>query len=99
MRTRTNPDTTASRMISDTAASADSVVDRAADSAHDVVARTARAAYSAAEAVERGTERLAELQRRYIDDCRDGVRASPLAAVGIAVAAGVLVGFLLNLRR
>jgi ElaB/YqjD/DUF883 family membrane-anchored ribosome-binding protein len=41
---------------------------------------------------------LKTLQSRYLDTCREQVRDNPLAAVGIAVAAGFLISLLISRR-
>jgi hypothetical protein len=70
-------------------------VDRVARRAHGLVDMVGFAASDAAEAVVRRTRAVSSAPRRAIARCRDGVRAYPLASLGIAVVAGaILVGCL-----
>ena len=75
------------------------VVDRVAAGAHEYVDKAASAANAAAKALEKKGGQLKELQATYLDGCRDQVRDHPLAAIGIAVAAGFLISLLLTPRR
>lgn len=75
------------------------VVERVAASAHDAVDKAAGAAAAAAKAVDRKSGKvLKTLQGRYVEGCRERVRDKPLAAVGVAAAAGLVLGLLL-IRR
>ena len=74
------------------------VVERVAAGAHDAVDRAAGAASAAAKMVEKKGGALKAVQQRYLDSCRDHVRDNPLAALGVAVTAGVLISLLLNRR-
>ncbi len=74
------------------------VVERVAAGAHDAVDKAANAATAAAKLVEKRGEQLKAVQARYLDGCREQVRDNPLAAIGIAVAAGFLISLLLNRR-
>ena len=74
------------------------MVDRVAASAHEAVDKAASAATAAAKLVEKRGEQLKEVQARYLDGCREQVRENPLAAIGIAVAAGFLISLLLSRR-
>jgi ElaB/YqjD/DUF883 family membrane-anchored ribosome-binding protein len=91
---------------SETAAAAENAVNRAAQSAHAMVDRVAEKAQpavervrsgisSASETLETGVEHLGEMQDRWLEDCRGCVRDHPLASVGLAVAAGVLLSRLM----
>ena len=74
------------------------MVDRVTAGAHEYVDKAASAASAAAKVVgEKGGE-LGVLQERYLDLCRDRVRDNPLAAVGVAIAAGFLLSILLPRR-
>jgi ElaB/YqjD/DUF883 family membrane-anchored ribosome-binding protein len=74
------------------------VVDRVAAGAHDAVDKAAGAASAAAKIVEQKGGALKAMQQRYLDGCRERVRANPLAALGAAVTAGALISLLLNRR-
>ena len=74
------------------------VVDRVAAGAHEYVDKAASAATAAAKVVGKKGDELNALQERYLDGCRDQVRDNPLAAVGVALAAGFLLSILLTRR-
>jgi ElaB/YqjD/DUF883 family membrane-anchored ribosome-binding protein len=72
-------------------------IERASDRAHQAVDRAAGAANSVAERLGEHVDTLAdkrdelmELPETWMESARDYVRENPLAAVGIAVAAGYL---------
>jgi ElaB/YqjD/DUF883 family membrane-anchored ribosome-binding protein len=87
---------------SDAAVNFAPVVERVAASAHDAVDKAAGAATAAAKLVDRKTGKLLQTvqdqQERYIEGARDRVRENPLAAIGIALAAGIALSFLLTRR-
>jgi len=74
------------------------VVDRVAASAHEAVDKAAHAATAAARVIDKKGAQLKDLQSEYLDSCRAQVRDHPLAALGVAVAAGFLISFLLSRR-
>jgi ElaB/YqjD/DUF883 family membrane-anchored ribosome-binding protein len=78
------------------------VVDRVASSAHDAVDKAANAANAAAKTIGKKGDELNKLQARYLDGARDRVRDNPLAAIGVAagvaLAAGLILSFLLGRR-
>jgi ElaB/YqjD/DUF883 family membrane-anchored ribosome-binding protein len=74
------------------------VVQRVAAGAHDAVDKAAGAASAAAKMVDKKGGALLAVQQRYLDGCRERVRDNPLAALGVAMTAGVLISFLLNRR-
>lgn len=88
--------------VSDVAASLAPVVERIADGAHDAVDKAAGAATAAARMVDKKSGKLLktlqEQQARYVEGSRERVRDNPLAAIGIALAAGIVLSFLL-IRR
>ena len=73
-------------------------VDRATTGAHQVVDKLAGAATSAAETISAKGEQLKVAQDRLTEASRDYVRENPLTSIGMAVAAGFLLGRLLNSR-
>ena len=87
---------------SDSAVNLAPLVEQMAAGAHDAVDKAADAATAAARMVdEKGGKLLntvREQQSRYVEGCRERVRDNPLAAVGVALAAGIALSFLL-LRR
>ena len=81
----------------DTAASkvsekAGPAIDRAAQAAHQTVDRVAQAAAPAADWISQNAEQLKQQQEMLVDSCRSYVRERPLAALGVALAAGYLIG-------
>jgi ElaB/YqjD/DUF883 family membrane-anchored ribosome-binding protein len=67
-------------------------IDRVAQAAHQTVDKVAQAAGPAADWVSESAEQLKAQQQQLIDGCRGYVRERPLVAVGVAVAAGYLIG-------
>lgn len=74
------------------------IVERVASGAHDAVDRAAEAASAAAAALDRKGGVLFAAQEKYMERARDRVRDNPLAALGVALAAGFLISRLINLR-
>jgi ElaB/YqjD/DUF883 family membrane-anchored ribosome-binding protein len=83
---------------SDPVANLQPMVDRVAAGAHEYVDKAATAAAAAAKAMGEKGEELGVMQERYLDLCRDRVRENPIAAVGVAIAAGFLLSILLPRR-
>ncbi len=81
---------------SDIATSLAPVVERVAAGVHDAVDEAASAATSAAKLVGEKSEVLKAAQERYLEGCRERVRDNPLAALGVALAAGIALSFLLT---
>lgn len=73
-------------------------VDHMVSGAHKVVDKLAEAAGQAADTLEINSGKLKEAQSRLNDCCRAQIRDKPLVTLGIAVAAGFLVGWLLRQR-
>jgi ElaB/YqjD/DUF883 family membrane-anchored ribosome-binding protein len=67
-------------------------IDRAAQVAHQTVDKVAQAAAPAADWINQNAEQLKQQQEALLEDCRGYVRDRPLVAVGVALAAGYLVG-------
>lgn len=77
------------RKATDTAGPA---IDRVARAAHQTVDKVAQAAHPAAEWIGDSAQRVKETQDRVIESSRDYIRERPLMTLGIAVAAGYLLG-------
>lgn len=73
-------------------------IDRASSGAHQTVDRLASQAQAARERLMASGEEWAQQGQQYMEQTRDMVRANPLAAVGIAVAAGILLSKLTSRR-
>ena len=80
-----------------------STVDRAAQAAHDAIDKLASragpaferlrgTATSAGETLRAKASRFGEIEEQWLESSRSYVRENPLAAVGIAVLAGLLIG-------
>jgi ElaB/YqjD/DUF883 family membrane-anchored ribosome-binding protein len=70
-------------------------VDRVAEKAGPAVERLRAGVHGAAEAMQVRADHLAALSDEWMEACRSSVRQHPLAAVALAVVAGVAVGRLL----
>lgn len=77
-------------------ATAHETVDRAARGAHDTVDRLADVAGRTAETLGEKSEQFAETKDRMVAQTRTYVQTHPVAAIGIAVAAGFLLSRLLH---
>jgi ElaB/YqjD/DUF883 family membrane-anchored ribosome-binding protein len=74
------------------AQTAHEAVDRIASKAGPAVERVRASATTAADSMQARMEDLAVMQEQWADSMRDQVRAHPLAVVGLAVLAGMLIG-------
>lgn len=75
------------------------VVDMLVAGVHDAVERLAAVATQAADKVEVTGEYVKDMQIRMGSKCRSYVRERPLTSVGVAVASGYLLAWLLRNRR
>jgi ElaB/YqjD/DUF883 family membrane-anchored ribosome-binding protein len=73
-------------------------VERVASGAHRAVDKIAGAAASAAQSLAVKGQQLKSGQALALDECRSYIRANPLAALGIAAAAGYLLSRLFSSR-
>jgi ElaB/YqjD/DUF883 family membrane-anchored ribosome-binding protein len=96
--TRKNSNSNSNSNSDSIAASLAPVVERVAAGAHEAVDKAATAANSAAKTLSQKGDEFSALQARYLDGCRDQVKANPLVAVGAALAAGFLISLLLSRR-
>ena len=67
-------------------------IDRVAQAAHQTVDKVAQAAGPAADWISQNAEQLRKHQEQLIEGARSYVRDRPLVAVGVAIAAGYLIG-------
>lgn len=74
------------------------VVDRLAASAHRAVDRVAGGASGAAQSFDVRSGQLRGANAKFADDCRGRIRDRPLAALGLAIAAGAVLGWSLGKR-
>jgi len=68
------------------------VIDRVAQAAHQTVDRVADAAGPAADWVSQSADQFKQQQDQLLENARSYVRERPLMTIGMAVAAGYLVG-------
>lgn len=68
------------------------VIDRVAESAHEAVDKAARVAVPTAQWLTERRDSLNATQKQFVADARRQVSANPLTAVGIALAAGLVIG-------
>lgn len=73
-------------------------VEHMATSAHHAVDRIGSAATHAADSLAMRGEQVRDAQLRLTESCRSQVRAQPIASIGVAVAGGFLLGWLLKQR-
>lgn len=73
-------------------------LERASSAAHQTVDKLASQAQAAKERLAASSEEWAEQGQQYVEHTREMVRANPLAAIGIAVAAGILLSKLTSRR-
>jgi ElaB/YqjD/DUF883 family membrane-anchored ribosome-binding protein len=66
-------------------------IDRVSSGAHDTVDRVASAASSAADRIGAQSDQWLEAKERWVETTRGYVREHPLAALGVALAAGFLL--------
>ena len=78
--------------LQDIAASAHGVVDQAADMGHEAVDGAVAAVEPAQAWVSEQCDTLAAAQRDAIADAREYIVANPLKSIGIALAAGLVIG-------
>ncbi|MGQ0545889.1 MAG: DUF883 family protein [Betaproteobacteria bacterium] len=71
-------------------------VDRLAQSAHDTVDRAAQTVSSVADRVGEKVDELYSLQEDWVEAGREYVREHPVAAIGMALAAGYLLAMLMR---
>ena len=71
-------------------------VDRIATGAHKAVDKIARTAAQTAESLGAKGEQLQDAHARMTEQCRVYVRENPLAAIGIALAAGFVLSRLIR---
>ena len=67
-------------------------IDRVARAAHQTVDKVAQAAQPAAEWLGDSAERVMQTQDQMLANCRDYIRERPLVTLGVALAAGYLIG-------
>lgn len=84
--------------LSDIEAQLSRTLDQATSSAHDALDRVTDAANHAANNLEKKSKYLLHTQREMTQSCRSFVERQPLTAVGVALAAGILLGWAIKER-
>jgi ElaB/YqjD/DUF883 family membrane-anchored ribosome-binding protein len=80
------------------ASGAEQNIERMSGSAHEAVDRTARTAAAIAERFGEKAEELLEMKDNWVEGAREYVREHPIAALGMAVAAGYVLSMLMRSR-
>lgn len=73
-------------------------VDRLADKARPAVERMQGSVSGAADSMHTRADQLGELQEEWMESCRSAVREHPIASIGVAVFAGMLLSKMLSSR-
>lgn len=81
---------------SDVADTANSRLDRLSDTAHETVDRFSTAASQAAERLSAKSEELLAAKDELVETTRSYVKEHPIAAVGIALAVGMVLSRILR---
>ena len=104
-----NPGGTLARSVDQATNSLHGAIDRASDAAlpavdqlaigaHQAVERLAVSAGRAAERMDTKSRQLLDARSRFAERCSARIRDKPVAALGIAVGAGLLISWLLRSR-
>lgn len=73
-------------------------VDQLRSGVHSAVDKTANATVQAAETLSRKGEQLKNVKQEYMEQCRNYIYEKPLASLGLAIGAGILLSRLLASR-
>lgn len=74
-------------------------IDQLAATSHGAVDSLANGVSQLAQLLSHKGEQLHDVQRRLSESCRSQIRDKPLAAIGIAVATGFLLSWLVRSRH
>jgi ElaB/YqjD/DUF883 family membrane-anchored ribosome-binding protein len=85
-------------MASSTQGSTDKTIERTTSGAHEAVDRVAQTASAYAERFGEKAEEWLEMKDNWVEGAREYVREHPVAALGIAVAAGYVLSMLMRSR-
>jgi ElaB/YqjD/DUF883 family membrane-anchored ribosome-binding protein len=85
-------------MASNTQGSTDKTIDRASTSAHEAVDRVTQTATAYAERFGEKAEEWLEMKDNWVEGAREYVREHPIAALGIAAAAGYVLSMFMRSR-
>ena len=84
--------------MANTQGSTDKNIERASSTAHDAIDRATQTASAYAERFGEKAEEWLELKDTWVEGAREYVREHPVAALGIAVAAGYVLSMLMRSR-
>ncbi len=73
-------------------------IDKTSHFAHEAVDKITSATNLAADALEEKSQQLKSAEQRMMKNCQSYVRDNPIAALGMAVAAGFMMSRLLSHR-
>ena len=73
-------------------------IDRASGTAHEAVDRIAQTASAYAERFGEKAEEWLEMKDNWVEGAREYVREHPVAALGVAVAAGYILSMIMRSR-
>jgi len=82
----------------ETTRNTDKTVERASSTAHEAVDRVAQTATAYAERFGEKAEEWLEMKDNWVEGAREYVREHPVAALGIAAAAGYILSMLMRSR-
>lgn len=82
----------ASSAVDDAVRKARPVIDRVAEGAHEAVDKAARVAVPTVQWLTERGDSLNATQKQFVADARRQVATNPLTSVGIALAAGLVIG-------
>jgi len=85
-------------MASTTQGNTDKTIERASSGAHDAIDRATQTASAYAERFGEKAEEWLEMKDTWVEGTREYVREHPVAALGIAVAAGYVLSMLMRSR-
>ena len=84
--------------MASTQGSTDKTIDRASSTAHDAIDRSTQTASQYAERFGEKADEWLEMKDTWVEGTREYVRENPIAALGIAVAAGYVLSMLMRSR-
>lgn len=73
-------------------------VDRFADKARPAVERMRGSMSGAGDSMHERADQLGEMQEQWMESCRTAVREHPIASIGVAVVAGMVLSKVLSSR-
>ena len=84
--------------MASTQGSTDKTIERASGTAHEAVDRVTQTASAYAERFGEKADEWLEMKDNWVEGAREYVRENPIAALGIAVAAGYVLSMLMRSR-